>query len=72
MLTSMAIALLTHRGFWTRIVVFGTGLLVYAWVVRLMAREHSIIGIALFSLLILFSGAGLIATLMRRPPRRTR
>jgi hypothetical protein len=68
----MATAALTHRGFWTRIVVFGTGLLLYAWGTRLMAREDSIIGVALFSLLILFSGAGLIATLMRRPPRRPR
>ena len=71
----MAIPVLTHRGFWTRIVVFRASLLVYAWGVRLMAREHSIIGllgIAVFSLLILFSGAGLIATVMRRPPRRSR
>jgi hypothetical protein len=55
--------------------VFGASLLVYAWGVRLMAREHSIVGvlgIAVFSLLILFSGAGLIATVMRRPPRRSR
>jgi hypothetical protein len=66
----MAVAALTHHGFWTHIVVFGTGLLLYAWGVRLMAREDSIVGVALFSLLILFSGAGLIATLMRRPPRR--
>ena len=66
----MAIPALTHRGFWTRIVVFSASLLLYAWVARLMAREHSFIGVALFSLLILFSGAGLIATLMRRPPRR--
>jgi hypothetical protein len=74
-LTSMAIPAFTHRGFWTRIVVFGASLLVYAWGVRLMAREHSIVGvlgIAVFSLLILFSGAGLIATVMRRPPRRSR
>jgi hypothetical protein len=68
----MAIPAFTHRGFWTRIVVFGTGLLVYAWGARLMAQEDSIVGVALFSLLILFSGAGLIATLMRRPPRRPR
>jgi hypothetical protein len=68
----MAIGSLTPRGFWTRIVVFSASLLLYAWVVRLMAREHSIIGIALFSLLALFSIAALIATLMRRPPRRPR
>ena len=71
----MAIPALTHRGFWTRIVVFGTSLLVYAWGVRLMAREHSsvgVLGIADFSLLILFSGGGLIPTVMRRPPRRSR
>jgi hypothetical protein len=68
----MAITVLTHRGFWTRIVVCGTGLLVYVWGMRLMAREHSIAGIALFSLLILFNSAGLTATLIRRPPRRTR
>jgi hypothetical protein len=68
----MANASLTHRGFWTRIVVFGAGLLVYAWGARLMARENSIVGVALFSVLILFSGGGLIATIMRRPPRRTR
>jgi hypothetical protein len=71
----MAIPAFTPRGFWTRIVVFGASLLVYAWGVRLMAREHSIVGvlgIAVFSLLILFSGGGLIATLMRRPPRRSR
>jgi hypothetical protein len=74
-LTSMAIPAFTHRGFWTRIVVFGASLLVYAWGIRLMAREHSIVGvlgIAVFSLLILFSGAGLIATVVRRPPRRSR
>jgi hypothetical protein len=71
----MAIPAFSHRGFWPRINVFGVGLLVYAWGVCLMAREHSIVGvlgIALFSLLILFSGAGLIATVMRRPPRRSR
>jgi hypothetical protein len=74
-LTSMGIPTLTPRGFWTRIVVFGASLLVYAWGVRLMAREHSIVGIlgiAVFSLLILFSGGGLIATLMSRSPRRSR
>jgi predicted cation transporter len=71
----MAIPAFTHRGYWTRVVVFGAGLLVYAWGLRLMAQEHSVVGvlgIAVFSLLILFSGAGLIATVMRRPPRRSR
>ena len=71
----MAIPAFTHRGYWTRVVVFGASLLVYAWGLRLMAREHSVVGvlgIAVFSLLILFSGAGLIATVMRRPPRRSR
>jgi hypothetical protein len=71
----VAIPAFTHRGFWTRIVVFGASLLVYAWGVRLMAREQSIVGvlgIAVFSLLILFSGGGLIATLMSRSPRRSR
>jgi hypothetical protein len=71
-LTSMAIPTFTHRGFWARIVVFGGSLLLYAWVVRLMTREHSTAGIALFSLLALFSVAGLIVTLMRRPSRRPR
>jgi hypothetical protein len=69
----VAIPAFTNRGFWARIVVFGVSLLIYAWGVRLMAREHSIVGvlgIALFSLLILFSGAALIATVMRPPPRR--
>ena len=64
----MAIPALTRRGFWTRIVVFGASLLIYAWVVGLMTREHSIIGIALFSFLALLSVAALIATVMR-PPR---
>jgi hypothetical protein len=68
----MAIPAITHRGFWTRIVVFGASLFIYAWGLRLMAREHGILGIAIFSLLILFSGAGLIATVMHRPPRRSR
>jgi hypothetical protein len=71
----MAIPAFTRRGFWTRIVVFGASLLVYVWGVRLMAREHSIVGvlgIGVFSLLILFSGGGLIATLRRRSPRRSR
>jgi hypothetical protein len=68
----MAIPALTRRGFWTRIVVFGASLLVYAWGLRLMAREHSIAGLAIFSLLVLFSGAGLIATVTRRPTRRPR
>jgi hypothetical protein len=69
-LTSMAIPTFTQRGFWARIVVFGGSLLLYAWVVRLMTREHSTAGIVLFSLLALFSVAGLIVTLMRRPSRR--
>jgi hypothetical protein len=68
----MALPAFTQRGFWTRIVVFGVSLLVYAWGFRLMAREHSILGIAIFSILILFSGAALIATVMRPPPRRSR
>jgi hypothetical protein len=68
----MATPVLTHRGFWTRIVVFAASLLLYAWIVRLMTREQSIVGIVLFSLLILFSAAGLIATVVRRPPRRSR
>jgi hypothetical protein len=71
-LTLMAIPAFTQRGFWTRIVVFSASLLIYAWGLRLMAREHSILGIAIFSILILFSGAGLIATVIRRPPRRSR
>ena len=41
---SMAIPALTHRSFWTRLVVFGVSVLLYAWVVRLMTQEHSIIG----------------------------
>jgi hypothetical protein len=71
----MAIPAITHRGFWTRIVVFGASLLVYAWGVRLMARGHSIVGIlgvAVFSLLMVFSGGGLIATPTSRSPRRSR
>ena len=64
---SMAIPALTHRSFWTRLVVFGVNVLLYAWVVRLMTQEHSIIGTVLFSLLTLASVAGLIATIMRRP-----
>jgi hypothetical protein len=68
----MAIPTFTQRGFWARIVVFGGSVLLYAWVVRLMTREHSTAGIVLFSLLALFSFAGLIATLMRRPSRRPR
>ena len=68
----MAIAALSRRGFWTRIVVFSASLLLYAWVVRLMTREHSIVGILLFFLLALFSIAGLIATVVRRPSRRPR
>jgi hypothetical protein len=68
----MAIPALTHRGFWTRIVVFTASLLLYAWVIRLMTREHSIAGMVLVSLLALFRGAGLIATVIRRPSRRPR
>jgi hypothetical protein len=71
-LTSMATPALTHRGFWTRIVVFTASLLLYAWIVRLMTREQSIAGIVLFYLLILLSGAGLIATVVCRPHRRSR
>ncbi len=63
----MAIPALTRRGFWTRIVMFGANLLIYAWVVGLMTREHSIIGTALFCLLALLSVGGLVATVMRRP-----
>jgi hypothetical protein len=63
----MGIPALTHRGFWTRLVVFGASLLLYAWVVRLMTREHSIVGISLFAFMALFSIAGLIATIIRRP-----
>jgi hypothetical protein len=66
----MAISALTHRGFWTRIVVFTASLLLYAWIVRLMTREQSIVGIVLFSFLALVSVAGLIATVRRRPSRR--
>ena len=65
----MAIPALTHRGFWTRIVVFTASLLLYAWIVRLMTREQSILGIVLFALLALVSVAGLIVTVMRRPSR---
>jgi hypothetical protein len=68
----MAIPTFTARGFWTRIVVFGASLLVYGWGLRLMARAHSIAGIAIFSLLVLFSGVGLIVTVTRRPARRAR
>jgi hypothetical protein len=68
----MAIPKLTQRGFWTRIVVFGTSVLVYGLGLRVMARAHSIAGIAIFSLLILSSGAGLVATVTRRPSRRPR
>jgi hypothetical protein len=63
----MAIPALTRLGFWARLVVFCASLLLYAWVVRLMTREHSIVGIALFCLLALLSIGGLVATVMRRP-----
>jgi len=68
----MAIPTFTQRGFWTRIVVFGASLLVYGWGFSLMARAQTIAGIAIFSLLILFSGAGLVATVTRRPSRPPR
>jgi ATP/ADP translocase len=68
----MEIRALTHRGYWTRIVVFTASLLLYAWIVRLMTQENSIAGIVLFSLLALASVAGLIATVTRRPSSRPR
>jgi len=37
----------TRRGFWTRIIVVGAGLLL--WIMRFMVREGSLIGIVLFS-----------------------
>ena len=54
----MAIPTFAQRGFWARIVVFGGSLLLYAWVVRLMTREHSTAGIVLFSLLALSASPG--------------
>jgi hypothetical protein len=45
----MAIPALTHRSFWTRLVVCGGSVLLYAWVVRLMTQEHSTIGTVLFA-----------------------
>ena len=68
----MATPPFTPRGFWTRIVVFGASLLVYGWGFRVMARAHALAGIAIFALLILFSGAGLVATVTRRPSRPSR
>jgi hypothetical protein len=52
--------------------VFGASLLVYGWGFRVMARAHTIAGITIFALLILFSGAGLFATVTRRPSRPPR
>ena len=68
----MALPPFTPRGFRTRVVVFGANLLLYLWVVLIMAREHSLVGVVLISLLALFSLLGLIGTVWRRPSRHPR
>jgi hypothetical protein len=70
-LAAMTLPPFTPMGFWTRVVVFGAGLLLYLWLVRIMA-EHSLIGIVLIFVLALLSLTQLIATVMRRPSRRSR
>jgi hypothetical protein len=61
---SMALPALTHRGFWTRIVVFGAMLV--------MVRERSPAGVALTCLLALLSLTRIIVTVIRRPARSPR
>ena len=68
----MTLPHLTRRAFWTRVAVFGASLLVYAWALRFMARQHSLLGLALFSLLATLSLAKLLATLWLRHAARWR
>jgi hypothetical protein len=68
----MALPALTHRGFWTRIVVFGVSLLVFVGAVLVMVQERSPAGVALTYLLALLSLTRIIVTIMRRPTRSPR
>jgi hypothetical protein len=65
----MALPPLTPRGFWTRVAVFGAGVLVFAWALMIMLRERSLIGVVLLSLLALLRITQLIVTVKRRPRR---
>ena len=69
---AMTLPAFTPRGFWTRGVVLAALLLAYLWVVLVMLREHSMVGLVFLSLLALFSLIQLIVTIMRRPSRRPR
>jgi hypothetical protein len=64
---AMTLPPLTPQGFWTRLVVFGAGLLVYLWAVLMMIQEHSPIGVVLLYVLALLSLTRLIVTVSRRP-----
>ena len=68
----MTLPAFTPRGFWIRIVVFGGSLVVYLWGAMIMSRVHSLVGVALLSLLALLSLTQLIVTVMRQPSRRPR
>jgi hypothetical protein len=50
--------------------VFGAALLVFAWAVLIMLREHSTIGVVLLSLLALLNLTRLVLTIKRRPRSR--
>jgi hypothetical protein len=63
----MTLPPLTPRGFWTRIAVFGAALVVFAWAVLVMLREHSTLGVVLLSLLALLNLTRLVLTIKRRP-----
>jgi hypothetical protein len=69
---SMALPALTHRGFWTRIVVFGASLLIFVGAMLVMVRERSPAGVALTCLLALLSLTRIIVTVIRRPARSPR
>jgi hypothetical protein len=69
---SMALPALTHRGFWTRIVVFGASLLIFVGAMLVMVPERSPAGVALTCLLALLSLTRIIVTVIRRPARSPR
>jgi hypothetical protein len=68
-LGTMTVPALTPRGFWIRVVVFGASLLLYLGGMVYMAQEHSVIGVAAFAFLALFSLTGLIVIVLVRTGR---
>jgi hypothetical protein len=65
----MTLPALAPRSFWTRIVVSGVNLLIFLGAALIMARQHSLAGMVLVSLLVLLSLAQLVGAVARRPSR---